>query len=70
MEMLKSLFRMDEDQCARRVALKYFDVVDPGYYEFESKSRFVRNIINLKEKFLILYLCFIQPIFSLMTLLN
>jgi hypothetical protein len=37
MEMLKSLFRMDEDQCARRVALKYFDVVDPGYYEFESK---------------------------------
>lgn len=37
MEMLKSIFRMDEDQCARRVALKYFEVVDPGYYEFESK---------------------------------
>ena len=37
MEMLKSIFRMDEDQCARRVALKYFEVVDPGYYEFESE---------------------------------
>ncbi|ODM95932.1 Chitin synthase 6 [Orchesella cincta] len=36
MEMLKSIFRMDEDQCARRVALKYFEVVDPGYYEFET----------------------------------
>ena len=37
MEMLKSIFRMDEDQCARRVALKFFEVVDPGYYEYESK---------------------------------
>lgn len=24
-EMLKSIFRMDADQCARRVALKYFE---------------------------------------------
>ncbi len=36
-EMLKSIFRMDADQCARRVALKYFEYVDPAYYEFESK---------------------------------
>jgi hypothetical protein len=36
-EMMKSLFRMDADHCARRVALKYFEYVDPGYYEFESK---------------------------------
>lgn len=36
MEMLKSILRMDEDQCARRVAQKYLRVVDPDYYEFES----------------------------------
>lgn len=38
MEMMKSLFRMDEDQSARRVAQKYLKVVDGDYYEFESKS--------------------------------
>jgi hypothetical protein len=37
MEMLKSILRMDEDQSARRVAQKYLRVVDPDYYEFESK---------------------------------
>lgn len=36
--MLKSILRMDEDQCARRVAQKYLRVVDPDYYEFESKN--------------------------------
>lgn len=36
MEMLKSILRMDEDQCARRVAQKYLRVVDPDYYEFET----------------------------------
>ena len=36
MEMLKSLFRMDEDQSARRVAQKYLKVVDADYYEFET----------------------------------
>lgn len=36
-EFLKSIMRMDEDQCARRVAQKYLRVVDPDYYEFESK---------------------------------
>lgn len=34
--MLKSLFRLDEDQCARRNAQKYLKVVDPDYYEFEA----------------------------------
>jgi chitin synthase len=38
MEMLKSLFRMDEDQSARRVAQKYLKVVDADYYEFESNT--------------------------------
>lgn len=37
MEFLKSIMRMDEDQCARRVAQKYLRIVDPDYYEFESK---------------------------------
>ena len=36
LEMIKSLFRMDEDQSARRVAQKYLKVVDPDYYEFET----------------------------------
>jgi len=36
MEMMKSLFRMDEDQSARRVAQKYLKVVDADYYEFET----------------------------------
>lgn len=36
-EFLKSIIRLDEDQCARRVAQKYLRVVDPDYYEFESK---------------------------------
>jgi hypothetical protein len=35
-EMLKSVFRMDEDQCERRIARKYFEVNDPDYYEYES----------------------------------
>jgi len=40
MEMMKSLFRMDEDQSARRVAQKYLKVVDPDYYEFETHIYF------------------------------
>lgn len=43
LEMLKSIFRMDEDQSARRVAQKYLKVVDADYYEFESKSYFQNN---------------------------
>ncbi|KAL7727578.1 hypothetical protein ACLKA6_014930 [Drosophila palustris] len=35
-EFLKSIMRMDEDQCARRVAQKYLRVLDPDYYEFET----------------------------------
>lgn len=47
MEMLKSILRMDEDQCARRVAQKYLRVVDPDYYEFESTNHFVSVIDSL-----------------------
>ncbi|GBM97395.1 Chitin synthase chs-2 [Araneus ventricosus] len=35
LQMLKSVLRMDEDQCARRNAQKYLRIVDPDYYEFE-----------------------------------
>jgi len=38
MEMLKSIFRMDEDQSARRVAQQWLQVVDPDYYEYECAS--------------------------------
>jgi len=34
MEMLKSLMRMDEDHNARRIMLKFLNVVDNDYYEF------------------------------------
>jgi chitin synthase len=34
-QMLKSLFRMDSDQSARRLAQKYFEVVDPDYYKLQ-----------------------------------
>lgn len=41
MEFLKSILRLDEDQCARRMAMKYInnatDPVDSEYYELESK---------------------------------
>lgn len=36
-EFLKSIFRMDEDQSARRVAQKYLGIVDPDYYELEGE---------------------------------
>lgn len=41
MEFLKSIFRMDEDQSARRLAKEYFKTDDPDYYEFESKYFFL-----------------------------
>lgn len=36
MQMLKSIFRMDADQAARRLAQTYMAIVDPDYYEFEA----------------------------------
>lgn len=41
MEFLKSILRLDEDQCARRMAMKYVqlnkDDIDKEYYDLESK---------------------------------
>ena len=51
MEMLKSLFRMDEDQSARRVAQKYLKVVDADYYEFESESLIWQIISEVPKLF-------------------
>lgn len=45
MEFLKSILRLDEDQSARRVAQKYLRIVDPDYYEFESKF-FLHKIVS------------------------
>ncbi|XP_041374239.1 chitin synthase chs-2-like [Gigantopelta aegis] len=35
-QMLKSVFRMDSDQSARRTAQIFFNITDPDYYEFEA----------------------------------
>lgn len=33
--LFKSIFRMDKDQCIRRLAKETFKTNDPDYYEFE-----------------------------------
>lgn len=38
MEMLKSLYRMDMDQCTKRIQVNNSGKLDSDYYEFESKS--------------------------------
>ena len=40
MEMLKSLYRVDADYSARRLSQKYFGIVDPDYYEWETHILF------------------------------
>lgn len=37
MEFLKSVMRMDEDQCARRIVKEYLEFNIPDYYELESE---------------------------------
>jgi len=39
-EMLKSVFRIDMDYSARRLAQKYLQVIDPDYYEWETHILF------------------------------
>jgi chitin synthase len=42
-EFLKSILRLDEDQCARRMAQKYLQIdkneIDSEYYDLESKIK-------------------------------
>lgn len=51
MGFLKSILKLDEDQCARRMAMNYMkepnDPVDSEYYELESK-KLKKNYKNLK----------------------
>lgn len=51
MEFLKSILRLDEDQCARRMAQRYLrpkNDVDQEYYDLESKlkNRLVKKKID------------------------
>lgn len=36
LQILTSIFRLDDDQCARKNAQRFFDVIDPDFYEFEA----------------------------------
>jgi len=38
-QLLKSVFRMDTDQSARRLAREVFNHDDPDYYDFEGRWR-------------------------------
>lgn len=50
MEFLKSILRLDEDQCARRMAMKYIqlnkDEIDKDYYDLESECRAFKRFVN------------------------
>lgn len=41
MEFLKSIMRLDEDQCARRMAMRYIQLdkneIDKDYYDLEGE---------------------------------
>ncbi|XP_058825614.1 chitin synthase chs-2-like [Topomyia yanbarensis] len=54
MEFLKSIIRLDEDQCARRMAMKHIqaskDFIDPDYYDLETHIFFDDAFINDKSK--------------------
>ena len=42
MQILKSIFRLDIDQCARRNAQQFLNIVDDEYYEFEGMKMHIR----------------------------
>lgn len=50
MEFLKSILRLDEDQCARRMAMKYLqlneDEIDKEYYDLESELCLQGHVTN------------------------
>lgn len=49
-QLLKSIFRMDSDQSARRNAQKYFGIKDPDYYEFEGLFIFTQCLPGAFQK--------------------
>jgi chitin synthase len=55
-EMLKSIFRIDEDYSARRIAMKVLDVSDPDYYEWETHIFFddcMERSAEVKDEFIV-----------------
>ncbi|XP_038118969.1 chitin synthase chs-2 [Culex quinquefasciatus] len=54
MEFLKSIIRLDEDQCARRMAMKHIQAskedIDPDYYDLETHIFFDDAFVNDKSK--------------------
>ncbi|CAG9817347.1 unnamed protein product [Phaedon cochleariae] len=49
MEFLKSIFRMDEDQCAHKITRTYLQYYLPGYYEFETHIFFDDAFIRVSQ---------------------
>lgn len=47
-ETIKSIIRMDEEQCARRNAIRFLIESDPDYFEFESEfsSLFLSHVLE------------------------
>ena len=55
-EMLKSIFRIDEDYSARRLAMKMLEVTDPDYYEWETHIFFddcMERSAEVKDEFIV-----------------
>ncbi len=55
-EMLKSIFRIDEDYSARQIAMKVLNVTDPDYYEWETHIFFddcMERSSEVKDEFIV-----------------
>lgn len=55
-EMLKSIFRIDEDYCSRFVARKFMSIEDPDFYEWETHIFFddcMERSSDVKDEFII-----------------
>ena len=55
-EMLKSIFRIDEDYSARRIAMRVLSVTDPDYYEWETHIFFddcMERSSDVKDEFIV-----------------
>ena len=55
-EMFKSIFRIDEDYCARFIARKHLDIDDPDYYEWETHIFFddcMERSSEVKDEFIV-----------------
>lgn len=65
-EFLKSVMRLDEDQCARRITQTYLHIRDPDFYEYESE--FIVDVDNLQSiliaTVLLFFVCIKSTIFS------